>query len=61
MVKLHELEATVQKHTSAALHSEKKKLDDLEARSKALEGKAKKILNLLILVSNVFFYCLYKR
>lgn len=40
--KLDELEATVKAHTTAAAHSEKKRLDALEVRLKALEEKAKK-------------------
>jgi transcription elongation GreA/GreB family factor len=40
--KVEELEANVKKHTSAAEHADKKRLDDLEARIKALEEKAKK-------------------
>ena len=42
--KLEELDATVKKHASAAEHADKKRLDDLEARLKALEEKAKKKL-----------------
>jgi polyhydroxyalkanoate synthesis regulator phasin len=42
--KLEELEETVKKHTSAAVHADKKRLDDLDARLKALEEKAKKKL-----------------
>ncbi len=42
--KLDELEATVKKHTSAAEHSDKKRIDDLDARLKALEEKVKKKL-----------------
>jgi hypothetical protein len=42
--KLDALEATVKKHASAAEHVDKKRLDDLEARLKALEEKAKKKL-----------------
>lgn len=40
--KLDDLEVTVKKHASAAEHSEKKRIDDLEARLKALEEKIKK-------------------
>ncbi len=39
--KLDELEAAVKKHTSAAEHSEKKRIDELDARLKALEEKVK--------------------
>ena len=42
--KLEELDATVKKHASAAEHADKKMLDDLEARLKALEEKLKKKL-----------------
>ena len=42
--KLEELDATVKKHASAAEHADKKRLDDLEARLKALEEKLKKKL-----------------
>jgi hypothetical protein len=42
--KLDELEANIKKHTSAAEHSEKKRIDDLDARLKALEEKVKKKL-----------------
>ncbi len=42
--KIEELEATVKKHTSAAEHADKKRLDDFEARLKVLEEKAKKKL-----------------
>ena len=40
--KIDELDAAVKKHTAAAEHSEKKRIDDLEARLKALEEKIKK-------------------
>jgi polyhydroxyalkanoate synthesis regulator phasin len=40
--KLDELEATVKKHAASAEHSEKKRIDDLDARLKALEEKVKK-------------------
>jgi hypothetical protein len=40
--KVEELEETVKKHTSTAAHAEKKKLDDLEVRMKALEEKVKR-------------------
>jgi hypothetical protein len=36
------LEETLKKHISAAAHAEKKRLDDLEVRIKALEEKVKK-------------------
>jgi polyhydroxyalkanoate synthesis regulator phasin len=39
--RLAELEENVKKHTSAATHADKKRLDDLEARLKALEEKVK--------------------
>jgi polyhydroxyalkanoate synthesis regulator phasin len=39
--KLDELEATVKAHTAAAEHSNKKRIDALEARLKALEEKEK--------------------
>ena len=42
--KLDEIEATVKKHASAAEHADKKRLDDLDARLKALEEKLKKKL-----------------
>jgi tetrahydromethanopterin S-methyltransferase subunit G len=42
--RLEELEETVKKHTSAAVHADKKRLDDLEARMKALEETVKKKL-----------------
>ena len=42
--KLEDLEATVKKHASAAEHADKKRLDDLDARLKALEEKIKKKL-----------------
>jgi tetrahydromethanopterin S-methyltransferase subunit G len=42
--KLDELEATVKKHTSSAEHADKKRLEDLDARLKALEEKVKKKL-----------------
>ena len=40
--KVDELGATVKKHTSAAEHTDKKRLDDLETRLKALEEKLKR-------------------
>jgi hypothetical protein len=42
--KLDALEEIVKKHTSAAEHADKKRLEDLEARLKALEEKVKKKL-----------------
>jgi len=42
--KLDDLEATVKKHTSSAEHANKQRLDNLEARLKALEEKVKKKL-----------------
>ncbi len=42
--KLEDLEATVKKHASVAEHADKKRLDDLDARFKALEEKIKKKL-----------------
>lgn len=42
--KFEELEETVKKHSSAAQQAEKKRLDDFDARLKALEEKVKKKL-----------------
>ncbi|MGA3290596.1 MAG: hypothetical protein ABSD42_10200 [Candidatus Bathyarchaeia archaeon] len=40
--KLDALDADIKKHTAQAVHADKKRLDDLDARLKALEEKAKK-------------------
>lgn len=42
--KQEELEATIKKHVTEAIHGDKKRLDDLDARIKALEEKVKKKL-----------------
>jgi hypothetical protein len=54
--KVDELGATIKKHTSAAEHTDTKRLDDLETRLKALEEKPKRnqeSINTLF-TSNIF-------
>jgi len=53
--KVDELGATIKKHTSAAEHTDTKRLDDLETRLKALEKSQKEIRNLLML----FLFLIY--
>ncbi|MGA2523743.1 MAG: hypothetical protein ABSF65_06270 [Candidatus Bathyarchaeia archaeon] len=56
--KVDELGATIKKHTSAAEHTDTKRLDDLETRLKALEEKPKRnqeSINALF-ISNIFLY-----
>lgn|GEM_PF-996292 len=42
--KKDELEAAIKKHFAEATHSDKKRLDDLDSRIKALEERVKKKL-----------------
>jgi archaellum component FlaC len=42
--KQDEFEAAFKKHVAEAIHGDKKRLDDLDARMKALEEKVKKKL-----------------
>ena len=42
--KLDGLDADIKKHVAEAVHADKKRLDDLDARMKALEEKVKKKL-----------------
>jgi phage-related tail protein len=42
--KLEEFQETIKEHNAAAERAQKKRLDDFEARLKALEEKAKKRL-----------------
>ena len=44
MKKLDELEENIKKHASSAVHTQSKRIDDLDARLKALEEKVKKKL-----------------